>query len=386
MGISLTWNIFFISALSQSIFVTIILFFQYFKSKQLSQLYLGAFIFVFTTILLNNFIFWNQLFSEYPHFIYSTVSTRFLLAPLFYLFCQSYFRFTFSKKDLLHFLPFIILTIIYGPFLFQSAAGKIESVTTFLEVQTPMIILLGKIVSWLLAVQLIAYPILIFNRLKNNWSNKEEKLDDHKINQIKWLNFLNFLFLIYGICMFIYFVMIAFEIGGLEKDFYISFVMCIAVYSISYKNMTDQNLLKGAKILDQIDSLKYNKTQLKKEYLEDTISKLEKVMQVEKIYLESDLDLNHVSQKISTPRHHISQALNLELDKTFHEYLNSYRINYACQLLQNLPKESNIKTVMYASGFNNRVSFSSNFKKIKGMTASDYLKGQKQTSSKSSFK
>lgn len=376
MEINLLWNIIFASTLSQGIFVSLILLIQYFKNKHLSQLILGAFIFVFTAILTNNFLYWNQALTRYPHFIYSTVSTRFLLAPLFYLFCKTFISSALSKQDILHFLPFFIITILFSPYLLMSGADKILSITSNLEEPSQKAFLISTALSWLFAFQLLAYPVFIYRQLKNYLKVHSTIIDENKMNQIKWLKFLNSLFSIYGILMLLYFILIAFQIGGIEKDFYISFVMCIAVYSISYINMTNPDLLKRGAFLDQIQHLKYSRTRLKKEYLESIVKKMEEIMQSEELYLDSDFSLNLMAKKLDIPRHYISQALSLELNKTFHEYINQYRIRHACEMLDNLAEDSNIKTVMYASGFNNRASFNHNFKKFKGMTATAYLRDQ----------
>ena len=64
------------------------------------------------------------------------------------------------------------------------------------------------------------------------------------------------------------------------------------------------------------------------------------------------------------------------MKKSFNEYLNERRVLHAQQLLDTMSQEHNIKTIMYMSGFNNRASFNNNFKKVLGMTASEYVKSK----------
>ena len=374
MGINLFWNVVFISALSQSIFVVAILILQYIKAKQLSQFFLGSFLFVFSFILFNNMLYWNKMFGEYPFFILSTVSIRFLLVPFFYFYCRTFYSDKIEIKTILHLLPFLILTIIYWRFLILSGQEKMEMMAAVGESSSSLYVLLGKSLNWLLSIQLIAYPILIYSELKRYLETHKNNMDENKERQLKWVKFLNHLFLLYGILMLSYFILVAFQVGGIEKDFYISAVMCIAIYSISYVGMTSPNLLKGEKFLERIQNFKYGKTRLEEKQLEEIIAKLESYMQTEKIFVDADIGLDQVAEKMDLPKHYISQALSLRLDKTFHQYINKYRVEHALELLKNLSEEDNIKTVMYASGFNNRASFNNNFKKITGMTATEFLK------------
>lgn len=56
--------------------------------------------------------------------------------------------------------------------------------------------------------------------------------------------------------------------------------------------------------------------------------------------------------------------------KTFVEVVNSYRIQYACQLLRN--KELTVSQIAFESGFNDIPYFNKIFKKMKGVSPSKY--------------
>ena len=100
-------------------------------------------------------------------------------------------------------------------------------------------------------------------------------------------------------------------------------------------------------------------------------------MQLNQLFLNPDPKLDEVALELDLPKHHISQALSLQKGITFTEFVNMYRIKYAKGLLDDYATDKTIKTIMHSSGFNNRASFNNNFKKLIGMTASDYLKSMK---------
>lgn len=57
---------------------------------------------------------------------------------------------------------------------------------------------------------------------------------------------------------------------------------------------------------------------------------------------------------------------------TFMEYVTEIRIGHVCKLLSDPAK--NIVEAAYESGFNNLANFNRQFKKLKGMTPSEYRK------------
>lgn len=60
--------------------------------------------------------------------------------------------------------------------------------------------------------------------------------------------------------------------------------------------------------------------------------------------------------------------------KSFHAVLNEIRIGNACKLL--LENKMNISGICYESGFNNVSNFNEQFKKVKGISPSQYLKNR----------
>jgi AraC-like DNA-binding protein len=58
--------------------------------------------------------------------------------------------------------------------------------------------------------------------------------------------------------------------------------------------------------------------------------------------------------------------------KSFHSVLNEIRVGHACKLL--LENKLNISGICYESGFNNVSNFNEQFKKIKGVSPSQYIK------------
>ena len=109
------------------------------------------------------------------------------------------------------------------------------------------------------------------------------------------------------------------------------------------------------------------------------ISALTLYMQEHKPYLNHLLTLDNLAAQTVMPPRQLSQVINRHFNKNFFEFINSYRIEESKALLS---KEENAKVtmldVMAQAGFNSKATFNTFFKKIVGMTPTQYRKEQRE--------
>ena len=117
---------------------------------------------------------------------------------------------------------------------------------------------------------------------------------------------------------------------------------------------------------------KYVKSGLTESLSHELKKNLQDLFQDEKLYRRNDLNLDIVAEKLDTTRHNASQLINEHFEMSFHEFVNSYRIKEAKELLEKDSK-SNIIDIAYEVGYNNKVSFNKAFKKDTNLTPSQYL-------------
>lgn len=85
------------------------------------------------------------------------------------------------------------------------------------------------------------------------------------------------------------------------------------------------------------------------------------------------IDLPHIADEASFSKFHFIRLFKKIYEKTPHQYLITVRIEKATQLLRaNLP----VSAVCFSVGFESLSSFSGLFKKLVGMSPSDYLSRQ----------
>lgn len=103
----------------------------------------------------------------------------------------------------------------------------------------------------------------------------------------------------------------------------------------------------------------------------DTLpARIEELFAVKEIFLSPDLKLSDVANEVGSNRTYVSNYFNRDAASSFYDYVNSYRVEYACALLadSDLP----VKEVAMQSGFSSPSIFSRVFARYKGCTPSAY--------------
>lgn len=134
-------------------------------------------------------------------------------------------------------------------------------------------------------------------------------------------------------------------------------------------------IYKHESVLDELSDNQYTDVQdaitsdRKDSYIRKHITDL---FENEKIYLNPNLKVSDIAAAIGTNRTYISAYFNKETQCTFYDYVNRYRIEYACKLLEN--SDEKILQIAELSGFNSSQAFIRVFIKIKGISPNKYRK------------
>jgi AraC-like DNA-binding protein len=129
--------------------------------------------------------------------------------------------------------------------------------------------------------------------------------------------------------------------------------------------------------LIQDDEPTNQKTSLAQEKISEITSRVTHLMEDSKIYLQSELTLQDLAEKLNTPSYQVTQAINAGLGKNFYDLVNGYRVEEAKRLLSDPgSRNSKILTVGMDAGFNSKTTFNTVFKKFTGLTPSEFKEQQ----------
>ena len=103
-------------------------------------------------------------------------------------------------------------------------------------------------------------------------------------------------------------------------------------------------------------------------------SLLTNLMEKEKAYLNPKITIADVAQAVGTNRTYLSDYLNKTLATTFYDYINTYRIQEACRIIDAMHEEGKKPMVVVAemSGFNSKSTFNRYFTKVMGESPKAY--------------
>jgi len=117
----------------------------------------------------------------------------------------------------------------------------------------------------------------------------------------------------------------------------------------------------------------YTTSTLNKLDSEALVLKLRQLLEVEKLYVEDNLSLGSLADKMEITNHQLSELINTRFKKSFSQLLREYRITEAKRLLVEEPKAS-VLSIGLSTGFTSQSNFYTAFKELTGMAPGNFRK------------
>lgn len=340
-----------------------------------------------------------------------------LFIPVFYLYMLSITTpgFKFSKSEIVHFLPAALIALLNIPYLFASADEKANFVTqgngvmnnTMFEYLT-VVYMVG--IFGIFTLQLLLYSVKAFKLFKRYKTYIENRFSYTENINIDWI-------LLLLICFVIFFVFNdILYLVGFRQNYITQVIYNLAMLSITFyvgyrgllqKEITENNIpiransmsgISNSEIITDFELVandnqtnknaestsdsktqrdenfkKYSGSTLSEDQKISLISKLEHLVQVEKIFINEKLSIEDIAVKLDTNSKYISQVINETFNKNFYNYINSYRIEEAKLMLKSeLSDKYSILGIAQSVGFVSKSTFNVAFKRITGLTPTEF--------------
>ncbi|MEM7085620.1 MAG: AraC family transcriptional regulator [Bacteroidota bacterium] len=149
-------------------------------------------------------------------------------------------------------------------------------------------------------------------------------------------------------------------------------VIPMFIYMIGYFSLKQPELFRITNLKED-DSPK--KSRITEEEVQLLKGKLDSLMLNERVYLQGNLTLAEVSEKINTSTNNLSWLLNNTYQTTFYDFINGYRVK---EFVRKVANEEHLQhTILALSmdvGFNSKSTFNKAFKSEMNETPSNYIK------------
>lgn len=334
----------------------------------------------------------KELFIRFPHIFGVGTSLLFLFFPLMYMYIKTYLykeerRFT---NLIIHLVPFLILVTALSSFYFQKGETKAKMIADGLPEWILEVFHYADIGMIFLGV---LYTILSFRIIYKFEHSSISKLTKEQSKIINWFKkFLMANAVLWAIgASGVFIDMLEVNIPfDLFRVYYLGLTILtlwVSIFTLNRPDLFESNkkgikkIVKplksswpfpGVKNDDSVGDVKIefglhnDKNDVKAiiDYLESD----------KKPFLNSEMTLQNLADDIGMPKHKVSELLNTEIQLSFYDIINEYRVKEVIKLIQEQKhKEHTLIHLAELAGFNSKATFNRIFKKKSGKTPSQYI-------------
>jgi AraC-like DNA-binding protein len=310
---------------------------------------------------------------ESPNLLHTFDIAYWLEGPLLLWYTRSilYKNFTITKNDAWYLLPTLIY-FIYILFVFYSVgdADKIEYLAREKAATAPSI---HHGVEALRECLRVVFGMLCLIDIRRARSDLRDRFSNIEKIDIGWLSILVIAFTTVRVWILIV-VSAALLIPSLGESIfnamglagnYLTFAL---ITSLMFLSLQRSSIFDGH--MTEEDTAVVPEEQ---DINPELAKKIENHMVVEKPYLMHLLNLEQLASQLSMHPRALSVAIKKHFKTNFYEFVNSYRINEAKSILSNpLEKHKTMIEISGDCGFNSKATYNSFFKKLVGMTPTQY--------------
>lgn len=347
--------------------------------------WLAAFLLLVGLFMLDDSLLVYGIYERHPQVIGLLNMPVFALAPALFMAISQFVAVEqrFRERDIWHFLPFILFFLLSLPFLFASDEIKLHELAAITE-PTDWV---DKIFLSMVVTQMLAYLFYSFLKLKKHRTNIEIVTASPAEVNLDWL-----LYFLYGVAAMVliwFFELFFFPFqkgAGWYTPAYLMVIFCLGYFALRQKEVFPFSK-KEAEEIGAIFSENESRAAAARrqifppEKLEHLKTQLLQKMETEKPHLDPEINLPGLAQKMSLSVHEMSELVNDGFGENFAQFVNRYRVEESKHLLFS-EKHAHLSMVgiAFEAGFNSKTAFNTAFKKMTGVSPTDFKNGANKRS------
>ncbi len=325
--------------------------------------------------IISNLDFWGgytRYTLQFPHLLDISWSISFLYGPLILLYFKIYLRGNLNRKDLLYFIPFIILFFYSFAFNLQDGAYKYNIFIETRDINLPLRKFNQQFDSNPFGLRTTGNKILIpyfivfifltvFELIQAIRKYKIQVSYQNKA--LVWL--MSFLSII--VLDILVFIFLQIKYPSADNEYIFAIMFTLITYFITWHFLTRSNFFDQS-----IINKKYEKSALNKAMKDNLYEKIIDAFETQKLFLDNLFSLKTLSKSVSASPNYVSQVINEKFELNIYELTAKYRIEEAKALLTDKEKKRTIEDIAHSVGYNSKSAFNKAFKDRTGKTPSEY--------------
>ena len=339
------------------------------RKKSLANKILGTFFLCWGLNFLDGYLLLDGFYLKHPRLAFWEEPLVFLYGPLIYFYCRALIGImpVWRTPHLLHLLPALLMQILLLKFYhLQPVGNKLDILQKVITLEPAPI---NFLVALLVIIHILAY-LFFSSQIIAQYTRIIQ--DNYSTFNLTWLkNILRSLAYIVLLSMLVS----VFQYQGNPLLFEVGLMilmtsLLVFISSILFRVFEEPKMFQLSVKRD-----KYANSKLSRIQKEEIADKILTAINQNKIHLNPQTTITDLSDLIQVPPRQVSQVINEQFNQNFFEFINTHRIRDAQRIIESSadPKLT-ILEVMYQVGFNSKSSFNTQFKKITGLTPSEFKK------------
>jgi AraC-like DNA-binding protein len=340
-----------------------------------------------------------ELEQLFPHFFGVAFPLPLIYGPLIYLYtvCASDRARRLRLWDALHFMPFVVMVLAGLPIYLKSGAEKIEFYQLLQQGVRPPLVSLTDILKYGSGISYTWVTILFLRRHRTRVKDSYSSIE--RVN-LQWLLHLAAGAAVIWVAAAVFHFTEVAAYPLLDRpDDVVALATAILVYGIGYMALRQPEVfnvatgefpvVRGFEPAVQVSTLdertatvttpeleappRYERSGLSDNEAAVLQDALLHAMDNHHLYRNSDLTLPDLAVQLDTTPHKLSEVLNSQLNQSFYDFVNGYRVREVQRRLADDRSQAvTLLSLALDAGFASKSTFNSVFKKHTGKTPSEY--------------
>lgn len=355
----------------QGVVFAALLFWRSRQNKSWADFWLALLLVFLCSSLVTPFVGFANVYDRNQWLTYFPFNNPYVYGVLIYFYVLSLTdsKRRFERRDSLLFVPAVVFLVFRLALFWQTLEFKDWfNENYYVPVAGPIVF----VTEFVLNVIFLGFALKHYRKYRR-WL--DENFSDTERIKFDWLrNFLyifTFVFVLGGV--FDFTDSFVFSLSYIQY-FYFELVLALVTYYLAIAGYLRSATIE-LNFAPQIETkeIEPRKTLLANDDLGKLKTRLQKLMQTEKPFLNSQLSLADLSKKLGVNSTILSHVVNQGFGKNFNDFINEYRVR---EIVGKLKEENShdptLLGVAFDCGFNSKATFNRAFKKVTGSTPKEF--------------